>query len=77
MWGMFDAYTKTLAEIIGDKDGWLEWFAWECDFGKAAKEMHFSDGEILLVVGVSDLLAAIQTDDDGRRVWHSPANTLL
>ena len=74
MWGMFDAYTQTLAEILGDKDGWLEWFAWECDFGKSPKEMQFSDGETLLVVGVSDLLASIRTDDDGRRVWHSSAN---
>ena len=77
MWGMFDAYTQTLAEILGDQDGWLEWFAWECDFGKAPKEMQFSDGETLLVVGVSDLLSAIRTDADGRRVWRSSANRVL
>jgi hypothetical protein len=74
MWEMYDAYTETLAEILGDKDGWLEWFAWDCDFGKAPKEIQFSDGETLLVVGVSDLLDAIRTDDDGRRVWHSSTN---
>jgi hypothetical protein len=74
MWGMFDAYTQTLAEILGDEDGWLEWFAWECDFGRKPMEMQFSDGETLLVVGASDLLAAIRTDDHGNRVWDSPHN---
>ena len=69
VWGMFESYTKTLAEVIGDKEGWLEWFAWECDFGRSAMAMRFGDGEELFVVGASDLLAAIQTDKKGRRVW--------
>ena len=60
VWGMFDAYTQTLAKILGDENGWLEWFAFECDFGKDAKEVQFSDGETLLVVGASDLLAVMR-----------------
>jgi hypothetical protein len=78
IWNMFGEYTRTLATIISDDAedarGWLEWFAWECDFGRKPMEMVFSDGETLLVVGASDLLAAIQTDENGRRVWHSPLN---
>jgi hypothetical protein len=72
IWGMFGEYTKVLAELISDDpedaQGWLEWFAWECDFGRKPKEMQFSDGESLLVVGASDLLSAILTDEDGKRV---------
>ena len=78
IWDMFGEYTRTLAEQLSDDAedarGWLEWFAWECDFGKAPKEMQFSDGETLLVVGVSDLLAAIRPDDHGNRVRNTPAN---
>jgi hypothetical protein len=78
IWSMFAEYTRTLASIISDDAedarGWLEWFAWECDFGRKPMEMVFSDGETLLVVGASDLLAAIQTDEQGRRVWPSPLN---
>ena len=75
IWEMFSEYTKTLAKLLRtDTDetiGWLEWFAWECDFGRKPKEMTFTDGECLLVVGASDLLAAIQSDENGCRVWHA------
>lgn len=74
IWGMFGEYTKTVAALVGDEENWLEWFAWECDFGKRPMEMKFSDGETLMVVGASDLLAAIRTDENGCRVWDSPAN---
>ena len=78
IWDMFGEYTRTLAAQLSDDAedarGWLEWFAWECDFGRKPMEMVFSDGETLLVVGASDLLAAIRTDENGRRVWPSPLN---
>lgn len=43
MYGAFDDYTKMLARVVGDEDGWLEWFLWENDAGKkglAAKAAH-------------------------------------
>lgn len=69
VWGMFSEYTKALAALVGDEEEWLEWYAWECDFGAKPQKMHFSDGETLLVAGPSDLLAAIQANDDGTRKW--------
>jgi len=79
IWGMFGEYTKTLAAQLSDDaedaSGWLEWFAWECDFGRKPMEMVFADGEKLMVNGVSDLIAAIRTDENGCRVWDSPANS--
>lgn len=27
------AYTDAVAEQVGDADGWLTWFRWECDMG--------------------------------------------
>ena len=78
IWDMFGEYTRTLAaqlsEDAEDARGWLEWFAWECDFGRKPMEMVFANGETLLVVGASDLLAAIRTDDHGNRVWDSSLN---
>ena len=78
IWGMFGEYTKTLAAQLSDDAedarGWLEWFAWECNFGRKSMEMVFADGETLLVNGVSDLLAAIRTDEKGCRVSDSSAN---
>ena len=29
-----DAYTLLLAESIGDTNGWLMWWRWECDMGR-------------------------------------------
>ena len=69
LYGTFGALTKSTAERIGDQEGWLEWFAWECEFGRKPKEVEFPDGEILMVVGASDLAAAIATDENGNRVW--------
>jgi hypothetical protein len=75
IWDMFSEYTRTLAAQLSDDAedarGWLEWFAWECDFGRKPMEMVFANGEVLLVVGASDLLAAICTDENGNRVWES------
>jgi len=75
-WGVFAGYTEVLAAMIGDNDGWLEWFAWECDFGNAAKEVQFSDGEKLLVVGVEDLLDAIWSNPDGTRYFWKNASVM-
>lgn len=29
-----DAYTKSLADAVGDTEGWLLWWRWECDMGR-------------------------------------------
>ena len=70
-WDVFGGYTEVLADLIGDDDGWLEWFAWECRLGENPMEMSFANGEKLLVVGVADLVDAILSDDDGNRVFES------
>lgn len=78
IWDVFAEYTRTLAWQLSDDaedaHGWLEWFAWECDFGRKPIMMVFADGETLLVVGASDLLAAIRADDNGCRVWEDQPN---
>lgn len=34
MWRLFDDYTNLVAEMVGDKDGWLGWYHCDNDFGK-------------------------------------------
>lgn len=36
VWRMFDAYTASVAESVGDESGWLDWFALECEWGRLA-----------------------------------------
>lgn len=63
-----DNYTKLLAQEIGDKDGWLEWYKYDCDFGRKPMTMHFSDKEGLEVITAVDILTAIQSSPEGLRV---------
>jgi hypothetical protein len=67
IWGMFARYTQTLADLIGgdpdDTFTWLEWFAWEADFGAKPMGMNFSSGKPLQVTTAAQLLAAIRDDD--------------
>ena len=67
IWGMFARYTQTLAAIIeserDDVENWLEWFAWETDFGSKQMEMIFSSGKSQTVTTAAQLLAAIRDDD--------------
>lgn len=67
VWDSFHAHTAALCTVLGDQDGWLDWFAWECDFGRRAREATFSDGEKLLIVGPADLLAILWSNGDGTR----------
>jgi hypothetical protein len=67
IWGMFARYTDTLADLIGserdDVQNWLDWFAWETDFGKKPLQMFFASGKSQTVTTAAQLLAAIQGDD--------------
>lgn len=37
------AYTDAVAAQVGDVDGWLQWFRWECDMGKKPLEARRHD----------------------------------
>jgi len=39
VWNTFDAYTDALAELLGDRDGWLDWFCWANEMGAKAGEV--------------------------------------
>lgn len=61
-YGVFDAYTDALACLLGDDDQWLEWFAYELNFGAKHGEVTIhldtspDEGEIIVVKTPADLL---------------------
>ena len=34
IWGLFDDYTRAVAMVVGDASEWMNWFAFENDFGE-------------------------------------------
>ena len=64
-WDAFGAYTDALACLLADDGQWLEWFAYELDFGAKAAEVTLyledspDEGETFLVRTAEDLLRAI------------------
>lgn len=46
VWSVFGAYTDTLACEIGDSEGWLDWYRFECEMGKKSKAAFFGTNSI-------------------------------
>lgn len=42
VWGLFGAYTDTLATEIGDLDEWLYWYRYATHMGKRSKQVIVS-----------------------------------
>lgn len=45
VWGTFDAYTRTLADLIGDRAEWLEWYHLENQMGARGHEASARPGQ--------------------------------
>ncbi len=59
IWGTFDAYTKTLAALIGDKGDWLDWFHLENDMGRKGLEVTIAEAQPIKVRFLSQLIDII------------------
>lgn len=42
MYDVFLEYTEVLADLVGDDEGWLEWYSWENDNGAKRLEAKAS-----------------------------------
>ena len=42
LWDTLQAYTRALAVLIGDSDGWLEWYQWDNGMGEKALKARAS-----------------------------------
>lgn len=58
IYAVAEAHTDSLALIVGDKDGWLDWWKFECNFGEKPMDAAFVGGE-LFEVKTLDVLAGL------------------
>ena len=56
---VFSAYTRTLAELLGDDPGHLDWFWIENDMGKAELDAGYDD-DIRPIKSLDDLVWLIE-----------------
>jgi len=58
---MMELYTKAVAKIVGDEDGWLQWFWLECDMcrKKSYEAKINSESDFITVRNVRDLAKII------------------
>lgn len=55
VWRLQSALTTAYAQLVGDVDGWLSWFACENDYGRKGMKAGLRD-DLRPIRGVPDLL---------------------
>lgn len=55
VWTLQDAYTNAVGKLVGDEGRWLNWFAYENDFGRKAMEAGVK-GDMRPIKDLDDLL---------------------
>jgi len=63
MWAVFESYTITLGELLGDELDWLTWYAEENKMGKAKHPAGY-DKKLKKINTLEDLLDLIE---EGRK----------
>lgn len=61
VWRLQSALTTAYAQLVGDVDGWLSWFACENDFGRRGMEAGLK-GSVRPIRGVPDLVWLMELD---------------
>lgn len=59
MWELFDAYLKSVEELIGDKHGVLGFFIFDCEQGKTKRTFNVG-GEAHEIHNIKDVLKTIK-----------------
>lgn len=56
-----EGYGKALGILLGDGWDWLEYYAFECDYGRKAQEVKYSDGVVVVLdEDVAKLLSVME-----------------
>lgn len=58
-WRLYTDYTALIAQLVGDRNEWLEWYAWENEFG-AKSLVAGIDKNTFKVRNIADLLNIIE-----------------
>lgn len=59
LWGLSAAYTNTLAQLLGDRLGWMTWFQDENDMGARGMEA-WHDHKLSPITTIEHLYALIE-----------------
>jgi hypothetical protein len=58
---MFERYTNSVAALVDDNNGWLDWYCWECGMGDSPMKAVFGDEEFI-VDDIDKLMRCIDFD---------------
>jgi hypothetical protein len=62
---VFEKYTKATAKLIGDADGWLDWYMYENDMGEKEMEAKAASWKRKKKIkNISDLCRLIEADNE-------------
>jgi hypothetical protein len=62
---VFEKYTKATAKLIGDADGWLDWYMYENDMGNMAMEAKAASWKRKKKIkNIGDLCRLIEADNE-------------
>jgi len=59
IFAIWEAYTESVSELVGDNYEWLKWYEYECDMGKEPKEALLSNNQWIEVKTIEDLAILI------------------
>lgn len=62
IYGVTEAYTDVVSELVGDQGEWLSWYMYECDMGRKPREVTFKNGKTLKVRTLRQLARVIRHD---------------
>lgn len=57
---LLDGFINLLSEHVGDKCFWIEYFVFDCDFGKNPQNLHFFNKETIRLDSVEKLWKVIK-----------------
>ncbi len=59
---LMSAHTRSVARVVGDTDGWLEWFEHECELGARPKQAALQGKKMTTIRTVKQLARLIEKD---------------
>jgi len=59
VWECFEDHTKVVAQLVGDREGWIEWYVRENECGAKGMAAGY-DGVVMPVKTLSDLVRLIE-----------------
>lgn len=59
VWGMENAYTDAVSDLVGDEFEWLSYYHLVCEMGKKPREVKLPSGKTITIKTLRDLARVI------------------